>query len=64
MEYIINYDNNAYLMYLAIDQNQRGKGYGTKILADLIKKYETIILSIERPNKNFDDKVKSEKNFI
>ncbi len=65
MEYIINYndENTAYLMYLAIDKKQRGKGYGSEILKDLAKKYETIILSIERPNKNFDDNKEKRKNF-
>lgn len=63
MEYIINYENTAYLMYLAIDENQRGKGYGSKILEDLIKKYETIILSIERPNEDLDDNREMRKKF-
>ena len=38
--------------YLAIDENQRKKGYGSKILKDLREKYKTIILSIERPHKD------------
>lgn len=65
MEYIINYndENTAYLMYLAIDKKQRGKGYGSKILKDLTKKYETIILSIERTDKNFNDNKEKRKNF-
>lgn len=63
MEYIINYENTAYLMYLAIDENQRENRYGSKILEDLTKKYETIILSIERPNKDLNDNRKRRKNF-
>lgn len=62
MEYIISYDNNAYLMYFAIDKDNRGNGYGSKALEDLIKRYETVILSIERANKDLDDK-KRRKNF-
>lgn len=42
-------------MYLAIDEKQIGKGYGSKILKDLSKEYGTIILSVERPNKHLDD---------
>lgn len=49
--YLINYDNISYLMYFAIDEKFRNKGYGSKVLKDLIKKYKTIILSIERPKK-------------
>lgn len=63
MEYIIMYENTAYLMYLAIDENQRKKGYGSKILKDLREKYENIILSIERPNKDLNDKKQTRKNF-
>lgn len=63
MEYIINYENISYLMYLAIDEKQRSKGYGSKILKDLLKEYETIILSIERPNKNLNNNKRIRKNF-
>lgn len=50
-------------MYLAIDEEQRGKGYGSKILQDLIKKYETIILSIERPKEGLSADKKRRKSF-
>lgn len=63
MEYIINCENYAYLMYFAVDKNQRENGYGTKILEDLKKKYETIILSIERPNKDLNDNSEKRKKF-
>lgn len=63
MEYIIIYENVAYLMYLAIDEEQRRKGYGSKILQDLIKKYETIILSIERPKEGLSADKKKRKSF-
>lgn len=63
MEYIINYENIAYLMYLAIDENQRKKGYGSKILKDLIEKYKTIILSIERPKRDLNNNKQIRKNF-
>jgi ribosomal protein S18 acetylase RimI-like enzyme len=63
IEYIINCENYAYLMYLAVDEDQREKGYGTKILDDLTKKYKTIILSIERTNKDLNDIREKRKNF-
>ena len=50
-------------MYLAIDKNQRKKGYGSNILKDLIKKYENIILSIERHDKEINDNKIIRKNF-
>ncbi len=62
MEYLVNYENIAYLMYLAIDKEQRKKGYGSIILKELIKKYEIIILSIERPRKDLKDS-KKRKDF-
>lgn len=64
MEYIIKYDKDtAYLMYLAINENKRGKGYGSKLLGELAEKYKTIILSIERPNKDFEESKEKRKKF-
>lgn len=63
ISYIITYDTIAYFMYLAIDENLRGKGYGSKVLQDFIKKYKTIILSIERPNKDIEDNRNIRKQF-
>ena len=63
MIYIIKYENISYLMYFAIEEEQRKKGYGSKILADLISKYKTIILSIERPNKDLNDNKQTRENF-
>lgn len=63
MEYIIKCGNSVYLMYLAVDKKQRESGYGSKILEDLTKKYETVILSIERPNKNLNDIKTKRKEF-
>ena len=36
MEYIIECSDFVYLMYLAIDKNKQGNGYGSKSLDDLI----------------------------
>lgn len=63
MEYIINCSNYTYLMYLAIDENQREKGYGSEILNDLTKKYKNIVLSIERTNEDLNFNNKRRKNF-
>ncbi len=62
MEYLINYDNITYLMYFAIDEKQRNKGYGSKVLKHLIEKYKIIILSIERPREELKNS-KNRKNF-
>lgn len=63
MEYVIKYEDVAYLMYLAVCENQRGKGYGSKILEDLTKKHKTIILSIERPNDDLNSDKEIRKKF-
>lgn len=63
MEYIINYENISYLMYLAVDEGQRNKGYGSQILKDLNQEYNTIILSIEKTNKDLKDDKQKRKDF-
>lgn len=63
MEYIINYENISYLMYLAVDKSQRDKGYGSQILKDLNQEYSTIILSIEKTNKYLKDDKQKRKDF-
>lgn len=63
IEYVVKYDNVAYLMYLAIDKTKRNNGYGSKVLLDLSKKYKTIILSIERAYNNIKDEKLHRKEF-
>lgn len=63
IDYIIKYDDVAYLMYLAIDKNNRDRGYGTQILNDLTKKYRNIILSIEISNEEINDNKLKRKRF-
>lgn len=63
MEYIIHYENISYLMYLAVDKSQRDKGYGSQILKDLSQEYNTIILSIEKANKDVKDDKQKRKDF-
>lgn len=63
MEYIIKYENISYLMYLAVDKSQRDKGYGSQILKDLKQEYNTIILSIEKTNKDLKGDKQKRKDF-
>lgn len=50
MCYIVKCANTYYLMYLAVELNLRNKNYGSKILSDLIEKYQLLFLSIDEPN--------------
>ena len=65
MEYILKYENTVYLFYLAINKRYRGRGYGSKILKDLIKRYEgkIVILCIERPDKDCENIKSKRKEF-
>ncbi len=63
MQYIITYENMTYLMYFAIEENRRRNGYGSKVLEDLMKKYETIILSIERIKEDLRGNKERRKSF-
>lgn len=47
MCYLVNCGNAYYLMYIAVEQELRDKGYGSKILNDLKNKYNSLFLSIE-----------------
>ena len=60
MTYIVNCDDSLYLMYFAIKDKYRNKNYGMQVLKDLIAKYETVFLSIEKPINDFS---KRRKNF-
>jgi len=64
--YVVTYKDISCIMYFAITENVRGKGYGSKVL-DLIKgKYKgnRIILYIEEIDKNvsnYEQRVKRKK---
>ena len=48
LTYVITYQNLSYVLYLAIDELQRGHGYGSSVLQILKKRYpHTIMLCIE-----------------
>lgn len=59
IQYIIEYDNIAYLMYFAVNENKRNKGYGTQIIKDIVDKYNNIVLSIERADNDLKNKRKN-----
>lgn len=46
LEYVLVYNKVAYLMYFAVDKSKQNMKYGTKIINDLSKKYNIIVLSI------------------
>lgn len=46
--YVVKCDDLFYLMYFAIDKEFRNKGYGSRVLNDLKRKYKNIFLSIEK----------------
>jgi len=64
-QYIIEYDNIAYLMYFAVKKSQRNNGYGSEILKKLNKSYKNILLCIEKSNeKVFDIKHKRKQFYL
>ncbi len=54
-QYIIEYDNIAYLMYFAIEKNQRNNGYGSEILKKLNRSYKNVLLCIEKSNEQISN---------
>ena len=60
MCYLVNCNNAYYVMYLAVSEELRNQNYGSRILADLREKYETLFLSVDEP---IDDISIRRKNF-
>ncbi len=61
--YMIRYKDLAYVNYLAMDNLQRGKGYGVYVIEELKKKYagQKFFLALEQldPNaENYEQRVK------
>lgn len=52
--YIVYYEDIIFVFYLAIDESLRGRGYGSKILDEIKKKYKEyrIVLNIEEIDEN------------
>ena len=55
--YTINTKSTVFLLYLAVDSNARGGGYGSEILCRLRQKSEgkTIIFNVEVPDDSADN---------
>lgn len=49
VRFLISYDDITYLMYFAIDENFRNKGFGSLALRGLTLRYDIILLCIEKP---------------
>lgn len=67
LAYVATYKDTAYLFFFAIDEKQRGKGYGSAFLSALKEKYKDyrILLAIEQLDQNapnIDERIKR-KNF-
>lgn len=62
-QYIIEYDNIAYLMYFAIEKSQRNNGYGSEILKELNKSYKNVLLCIEKESEQVSDIKQKRKQF-
>ena len=63
VQYIIEYDNIAYLMYFVIVKNQRNNGYGSEILKKLNKSYKNVLLCIEKASEQISDIKHKRKKF-
>ncbi len=63
-QYIIEYDNIAYLMYFAVKKSQRNNGYGSEILKKLNKSYKNILLCLKKQMKKYSILSIKESNFI
>ena len=63
LTYIVRHNNLAYIFYIAITPEQRGKGYGTAAMKALIEFYKDcrLFLALEQLDKtaeNYDQRVK------
>ena len=63
VQYIIEYENIAYLMYFAIEKTQRNIGYGSEILKELNKSYKNVLLCIEKTKEKVFDIKHERKQF-
>lgn len=63
-QYTIKYDNIAYLMYFAIDNDKRNIGYGSEILKQLTNSYNNVLLSIERSTNQKELKYKRKQFYL
>lgn len=52
--YVVKSESLAYVFYLAIQDGERGKGYGTQVIQNLKARYKdkTLFLALETPDEN------------
>ncbi len=67
--HLVYFEDVVYLYYLAIEPDERGQGYGSKILQALRRRFSArrIILNIEVVDENcdnYEERKKKEKSFI
>lgn len=55
MRFLVAYDDIIYLMYFAIDEVYRNRGYGGSALEDLAFQNDTVLLCIEKPLLGLED---------
>lgn len=57
LAYVLSYKSISYLFYLAIDDNARGKGFGSGVLSTLKEKYQgqNLFLAIEEIDEKADN---------
>ena len=60
---VVLYEDICYIFFLAVDENKRQKGYGSKILDSIKKMYEkyVILLCYEEVDKKYKDYEKRRK---
>lgn len=63
LAYVLSYNKISYVFYLAIDDNARGKGFGSGVLSALKEKYQgqNLFLAIEEVDEkaeNYAERVK------
>lgn len=64
MSYVIYGERTAYIFFLAIDESNRGRGYGTSALDALVKEYgkgRKVVLAIEEMDEraeNYPDRLR------
>ncbi len=58
LTYIVTHEDLAYIFYLAVDNEQRGKHYGTQAILAIIERYKgkRVFLALEDWNEECDNK--------
>lgn len=65
MKFLVSYDDITYLMYMAIEENCRNKGFGSLVLRDLLlcQLETTALLCIEKPGTELKDEKARRQDF-